>query len=38
LTWQPSERQRSGDSGSKKEMSHCRRRLIGTCVSNKGQS
>src|SRR6266403_1144944 len=38
LTWQASERERSGESGSDKEMSHPRRRLTGNCVSNKGQS
>jgi hypothetical protein len=38
LTLQASERQRGGESGSKKEMSHPRPRLTGSRVSNKGQS
>jgi hypothetical protein len=38
LTWQPSERERGGESGSDKEMSHPRWTLTGNCVFNKGQS
>jgi hypothetical protein len=34
LTWQASERERGGESGSDKEMSHLRRRLTGRCVFN----
>src|SRR5438034_8242003 len=34
LTWQASERERGGESGSDKEMSHPRRRLTGSRVSN----
>src|SRR5206468_2365398 len=34
LTWQTSERERGGESGSDKEMSHPRRRLTGSCVFN----
>src|SRR5207245_2732469 len=34
LTWQTRERERGGESGSDKEMSHPRRRLTGSCVSN----
>ncbi|HMI14640.1 MAG TPA: hypothetical protein VK567_24250, partial [Bradyrhizobium sp.] len=34
LTWQASERERGGESGSDKEMSHPRRRLTGSCVFN----
>jgi hypothetical protein len=38
LTWQARERERGGESGSKKEMSHPRWTLAGNCVFNKGQS
>jgi hypothetical protein len=38
LTWQASERERGGESGSKKEMSHPRWTLAGNCVFNNGQS
>jgi hypothetical protein len=34
LTWQASERERGGESGSDKEMSHPRPRLAGSCVFN----
>ena len=34
LGWQISERQRGGESGSDKEMSHLRRTLAASCVSN----
>src|SRR5207248_8228924 len=34
LTWQTSERERSGESGSDKEMSHRRGTLAGSCVFN----
>src|SRR5207249_339565 len=34
LTWQASEWERGGESGSDKEMSHPRRRLTGSCVFN----
>ena len=34
LTWQARERERGGESGSKKEMSHPRRRLAGSRVFN----
>ena len=34
LTWQASERERGGESGTDKEMSHLRRRLTGSCVFN----
>ena len=33
LTWQSRKRERGGESGSKKEMSHPRRRLTGNCVA-----
>jgi hypothetical protein len=38
LTWQARERERGGESGSKKEMSHPRRTLAGSCIFNKGQN
>jgi hypothetical protein len=38
LTWQASERERGGESGSDKEMSHPRWTLPGNYVFNKGQS
>src|SRR5438270_13799816 len=38
LTWQARERERGGESGSKKEMSHARWTLAGNCVLNNGQS
>src|SRR4029077_3290865 len=38
LTWQASERERGGESGSDKEMSHPRWTLAGNCVFNNGQS
>ena len=38
LTWQVMERERGGESGSKKEMSHPRWTLAGNCVFNNGQS
>src|SRR5438477_5339963 len=38
LTWQASERERGGESGSDKEMFHPRRRLTGSSVPNNGQS
>jgi hypothetical protein len=38
LSWQTSERERSGESGSDKEMSHPRWTLTGNCVSNNGQT
>src|SRR6266513_5962972 len=38
LTLQASERERGGESGSKKEMSHPRWTLAGNCVFNNGQS
>src|SRR5581483_3864928 len=34
FTWQVSERERSGESGSDEEMSHPRRTLAGCCVFN----
>ena len=34
LAWQASERERGGESGSDKEMSHPGRRLAGSCVVN----
>jgi len=34
LTWQAREKERGGESGSKKAMSHPRPRLAGTCVFN----
>src|SRR5205807_7204577 len=34
LTWQASQRERGGESGNDKEMSHPRRRLAGSCVFN----
>src|SRR5437868_13976995 len=36
LTWQASERERGGESGSDKEMSHPRWTLTGSCVFNNG--
>jgi hypothetical protein len=38
LTWQARERERGGESGSKKEMSHPRWTLAGNFVFNNGQS
>jgi hypothetical protein len=38
LTWQARERERGGESDSKKEMSHPCWTLAGDCVFNKGQS
>ena len=38
LTWQAMEKERGGESGSKKKMSHPRWTLAGNCVFNKGQS
>jgi hypothetical protein len=38
LTWQTSERERGGESGSDKEMSHSRWRLAESFVFNKDQS
>jgi hypothetical protein len=37
LTWQASERERGGESGSDKEMSHSRWRLAESFVFNNGQ-
>src|SRR5437764_14997074 len=38
LIWKASERERGGESGSDKEMSHPRWTLAGNCVFNNGQS
>ena len=38
LTWQASERERGGESGTDKEMSHLRRRLTGSCVFNNNRT
>jgi hypothetical protein len=34
LAWQASERERGGEGGNKKEMSHPRWTLAGSCISN----